>query len=50
MTNSKVTSKRGKPTYDAVFQRFATTVELLESYGGLPKPNEAKGIWDKLWH
>ncbi|MDR1183849.1 MAG: hypothetical protein LBK67_03530, partial [Coriobacteriales bacterium] len=50
MTNSKATSKRGKPTYDAVFRRFATTVELLESYGGLPKPNEAKGIWDKLWH
>jgi fido (protein-threonine AMPylation protein) len=50
MTNSKAASKRGKPTHDAVFQRFAATVGLLESYGGLPKPNETRGIWDKLWH
>jgi fido (protein-threonine AMPylation protein) len=48
MTNLQ--SKKGKPTYAAVFQRFAATVELLESYGGLPKPKEAQGIWDKLWH
>lgn len=50
MTNSQLQSKKGKPTYGAVFQRFAATVELLESYGGLPKPKEAQGIWDELWH
>lgn len=50
MTNSQPKSKKGKPTYTAVFQRFSATVELLESYGGLPKPKETQGIWDKLWH
>lgn len=50
MTNSKPLFKKGKPTYSAVFQRFAATVELLEPYGGLPKRSEAQGIWDKLWH
>jgi hypothetical protein len=40
MTNSKVVPKRGRPTYEAVSHRFAATVELLESYGGLPKPNK----------
>lgn len=49
MTNSQ-SKRRGKPTYTAVFQRFAATVELLESYGGLPKPKEAQGIWNALWH
>ncbi|MDR1184593.1 MAG: Fic family protein [Coriobacteriales bacterium] len=50
MTNSHLSTKKGKPTYAAVFQRFAATVKLLESYGGLPKPKEVQGIWDKLWH
>ena len=50
MTNSRMIPQRGKPSYNAVFQRFVATVALLESYGGLPKPCEAKEIWDKLWH
>ncbi len=50
MTKSQSQPKKGKPTYGAVFQRFAATVELLESYGGLPNPKEAQGIWGKLWH
>ena len=41
--------QRGRPSREMVYQRFKSVIESLESYGGLPKPIEAKGIWDGLW-
>ena len=41
---------RGRPSRIAVFQRFATAIDELGRYGGLPTPIEAKQLWDDVWH
>ncbi|MDR2722876.1 MAG: Fic family protein [Cellulomonadaceae bacterium] len=41
--------RRGRPSRDAVFARFAAAIGELANYGGLPKPYEAKKLWDDLW-
>lgn len=41
---------RGRPRRDAVYERFAAAVTELDNYGGLPKPYEARQLWDDLWH
>jgi Fic family protein len=33
-----------------VYQRFATAIDELGRYGGLPTPIEAKPLWDDVWH
>jgi Fic family protein len=43
-------SPRGRPSRVAVYQRFATTIDELGRYGGLPTPLEAKQLWDDVWH
>ncbi|QZQ57484.1 Fic family protein [Curtobacterium sp. TC1] len=42
--------KRGRPARQAVDKRFEAAIDELANYGGLPKPYEAKGLWDRLWH
>jgi Fic family protein len=32
-----------------VYSRFEAAVEELANYGGLPKPHEARRMWDDLW-
>lgn len=44
------TPSRGRPTRQSYFARFEAAIEELARYGGLPKPYEAKGLWDDLWH
>lgn len=41
---------RGRPTRRAYYLRFESAIEELAQYGGLPKPYEAKGLWDDLWY
>lgn len=41
---------RGRPSREAIFNRFATALDELRSFGGLPKPEEAGAIWDDIWH
>lgn len=41
---------RGRPSRASVYERFAQSIELLDQWGGLPRPREAKDIWDSLWH
>lgn len=41
---------RGRPSREAIYTRFAAAIEELTNYGGLPKPYEAKTLWDDLWH
>ena len=41
---------RGRPSRDVVYRRFAAAIGELSNYGGLPKPVEAKQLWDDLWH
>ena len=41
---------RGRPSRIAVYQRFATAIDELGKYGGLPTPDEAKQLWDDVWH
>ena len=51
MTNSSQDrARRGRPSRKAVFQRFATAIDELGRYGGLPTPVEAKQLWDGVWH
>lgn len=40
----------GRPTREAIYQRFAAAIAELDNYGGLPKPREAQGLWDDVWH
>lgn len=42
-------SRRGRPARSAVYARLDAAVEELRSLGGLPKPSEARGIWDEIW-
>ncbi len=41
---------RGRPSRVAIYQRFATAIDELARYGGLPTPVEAKQLWDDVWH
>jgi Fic family protein len=41
---------RGRPSRIVVYQRFATAIDELGRYGGLPTPIEAKQLWDDVWH
>lgn len=43
-------ARRGRPSRTAVFQRFATAIDELGRYGGLPTPVESKQLWDGVWH
>lgn len=51
MTNTSAgRARRGRPPRAAIYQRFATAIEDLRRYGGLPTPVEAKQLWDDVWH
>jgi Fic family protein len=54
VTNSDSASsshpRRGRPARQAIYKRFEAAIDELGNYGGLPKPHEAKGLWDSLWH
>ncbi|MBW6468680.1 MAG: Fic family protein [Coriobacteriia bacterium] len=51
MTNaSRDRAPRGRPSRIAIYQRFATAIDELGRYGGLPSPVEAKQLWDDVWH
>ncbi len=41
---------RGRPSRETVYRRFAAAIEELDRFGGLPRPGEAKQIWDDIWH
>ena len=41
---------RGRPSRETIFGRFATALDELRGYGGLPRPGEAGPIWDDIWH
>lgn len=41
---------RGRPSRDAIFDRFAAALDELRQFGGLPAPAEAAAIWDDIWH
>ena len=41
---------RGRPTRETVYRRFAAAIAELRRFGGLPRPAEAKAIWDDIWH
>ncbi len=49
MTEPQKPGRRGRVPRKAVYARFAGTIESLARYGGLPTPDEAKGIWDDFW-
>ena len=49
-TSSHDRAPRGRPSRIAVYQRFATAIDELGRYGGLPTPVEAKQLWDDVWH
>jgi Fic family protein len=41
---------RGRPSRETIFDRFATALDELSRFGGLPRPEEAAAIWDDIWH
>lgn len=44
-------SPRGRPSRAALHDRLASEIQDLRSrYGGLPRPEEAEGIWRDIWH
>lgn len=43
-------ASRGRPSREAVFERFAAALAELDQFGGLPTPAEAASIWGDLWH
>lgn len=49
-TSSHERPGRGRPSRHAIYQRFATAIDELGRYGGLPTPVEAKQLWDDVWH
>lgn len=52
MTNTpepRVTG-RGRPSRSVIYARFASAVDELNNYGGLPSPEESRLIWDDIWH
>jgi len=50
MTTSDSGTGRGRPSRKSIYRRFASTIESLARYGGLPSPDEAKGLWDEFWY
>lgn len=54
MTNSDIgadrPTSRGRPARSVIYARFASAVDELENYGGLPSPQESRLIWDDIWH
>jgi Fic family protein len=42
--------KRGRTSRKEIYVRFASTIQSLASYGGLPSPVKAQGLWDDFWH
>lgn len=50
MGNARDFPRRGRPTRQDYFRRFEAAIDELARYGGLPRPHEAKGMWDDLWH
>lgn len=49
-TSSHGRAPRGRPSRLAVYRRFATAIDDLRRYGGLPTPVEAKRLWNDVWH
>lgn len=41
---------RGRPSRGVIYARFASAVDELNNYGGLPSPAESRPIWDDIWH
>lgn len=41
---------RGRPSRRDYYMRFKSAIDELEHVGGLPKPYEARGLWDDVWH
>lgn len=42
---------RGRPSRETVYRRLDDSVsELHARFGGLPNPEEARGIWSDIWH
>lgn len=41
---------KGRPSRATVYARFEAAIEELKRFGGLPRPGEAKQIWDDIWH
>ena len=41
---------RGRPSRDTIYDRFASALDELRGFGGLPRPEEAGVIWDDIWH
>jgi len=44
------TSARGRPSRQAVFGQFASAMTELSAHGGLPPLEQARPLWDNLWH
>lgn len=49
-TSSHDRPGRGRPSRLVIYKRFATAIDELGRYGGLPTPVEAKQLWDDVWH
>lgn len=42
---------RGRPSRETVYRRLEASVAQLHArLGGLPTPDEARGIWSDIWH
>ena len=42
---------RGRPSRAAIHDRLTVEIQELRSrFGGLPRPEEAEGIWQDIWH
>ena len=41
---------RGRPPRQAVFDQFAAAMADLSAFGGLPPLEQARPVWDDLWH
>lgn len=48
--NKQLTVRRGRPSRQAVYERLQIEIgELRDRLGGLPRPEEAEGIWRGIW-
>jgi Fic family protein len=43
-------AQKGRPSRETVYRRFEAAISELQRFGGLPQPDEAKRIWDDIWH
>jgi Fic family protein len=41
---------RGRPSRETLYRRFATAIDELRRFGGLPSPTKAEQIWHDIWH